>query len=243
MKRLIVAALAVSASACFDLSRADELAPGTVRGRGVFGGDAVDVTAAVTGAVPVRADGGSFVVAGLPVGDFALRLSDDIDDDGRVDRGAALRFNLPERNDGAPAGVDLGDVALEGAVSVSGSVIDEDGLGLAGAFVVVARLDVDGSAEISAPVVSGAFTLLAVPGTVSIVVLAPGNRQSNVVEVDLSGDVSDLAFAVRAAPPARVTGNLAPAAAGVSVVAVPVGGLTWSRPWPSAPSARARCAH
>lgn len=222
----LVAVVAVTVAAvaggpgCFVLDRADLLLPGTVRGAPTFGGATVDATAAVTGAQPVRSKDGRFVVVGLPVGQFGLRVTDDANADGTVDRGAALRFAMPESSDGSVAGVDLGEVPLLGAVHLSGTVVDGDGAGLTDAVVVVARLGVDATAEVIQSVAGGTFDVLAVPGELAIFVTAPGGRQSAVFEDTVEADIDDLAFTVVAAPAARVSGSIVPANPAVSVVAV-----------------------
>ena len=229
----VVAMVCVSTAllpACYVLDRAAALTPGTVRGEARFsneGRDNVGVVLANSRLQRTTEGGGSFLIGDLPGGSHALRLQEDDDNDGLIDRGAAVGFVVTdtvavidnERVD-VVTGVDLGPVNMRGTVTVSGTITDDDGGGLDGLVVLVSRFELDHTAEILVPLVdddgdgSVSFSLRGVvPGNIEVQAIAVGGRASDARAVVL-GDDSDetgVALDVRAVDAVSVNTNVNPA--------------------------------
>jgi hypothetical protein len=104
---LLMSALAVAAPACFLLERSSELEDGVVGGRAVrvIGDErspAAFSRAQLVGApTPRTADrDGAFRIPGVPGGRFDLRITDDVDGDGWINRAQIVSGRMPSREDG-----------------------------------------------------------------------------------------------------------------------------------------------
>lgn len=234
---LVIASLfTVVTTGCFVLERAAALTAGTVRGEARFGGEGRDGVVVELGnsrfSRRTASDGG-FLIDGLDAGRHALRFSDDDDDDGIVDRGAAVDFFAPALADGV-AGVDLGPVDLRGTVTVSGTIRDDDGGGLDDVVVVVTRFALDQRAEVIAAVSADddapddgvvSFSLRGVvPGAIEVQAFGRNGRASNVDAFVLGDDADrdDVELGLVAAPAASVIGRVTPSAPTTTMVVVPV---------------------
>ena len=156
--RLLVAlALVALPMGCgFRFERGLDLEPGDVAGRALrkdAGGAAPFSRVEVLGTGRVRRAGsdGAFVVAGMPAGAWAFRITEDVDGDGWADRAAFRTARVTTTtSDGAErrSWVLLGDVPLEGTARVLGTVERADGAPLApGARVFAVRHSEDLSPE------------------------------------------------------------------------------------------------
>ena len=218
---VVVACAVVALPSCFLLDRAASLTPGSVRGSARFSGEARDDVAVVlsnSGFSQRSAGGGAFLIDGLSGGNHGLRLQEDDDNDGVVDRGAAVSFVLGEFNGGFD-GVDLGPVAMRGTVTVSGTIVDEDGGGLDGLVVLVSRFSLDHTAEVTVPLTdddgdgSVTFSLRGVvPGEIEVQAIARGGRASDATAITLTDDANadDVALAVRGVPAVAVNTTVTP---------------------------------
>ena len=140
MRRIVVAGLlfpaALSASCWFTLARDQEPKPGEVSGRAirsdVKNAPAPFARVSAPGTPIVRRTGkdGSFRITGLPKGTFLMRVADDADGDGFPERtGLAAAFVDTAQAATTPGAgfVLLGDVPLEGPMTVQGSVFVQHG--------------------------------------------------------------------------------------------------------------------
>jgi hypothetical protein len=150
--RLTLAALVVASSGClFDFNRGLDLQPGDIAGRVVREDGAAAAYARVaiggTGAVHRTNADGEFVISGLSAGGWSLRITDDSNGDGLIERAAFREVALTVQRhadglfgDGEPklTFVSLGDVQLAGVVEVNGTVEvpDYDGDDVAEVFVL-----------------------------------------------------------------------------------------------------------
>ena len=107
-------------SCAFDFDRSPAAASEALSGRAVIDGQAAPhAFVSVLGTLrSVRADAeGRFSLSNLPAGDTVLRVHSDDNDDGWPERVSHRRASVQ-----ANAGVDLGDIELEGVVSARGEV-------------------------------------------------------------------------------------------------------------------------
>ena len=244
-----------STTGCFfTLDRDDDLAPGEVRGRAVVSGDPIAFARSnlVGDAVILSTTSeGKFLHKNVSAGSHTLRILQDDDNDSWPERAALVSFNLVEVahaeglfGTGTPrlSSINLGDVTLEGTVSLRGVVVDAEGAPAPGAKVIVARsistVDLNGrplltSGSVEAQVATddeGRFELAAIiPGTFSVVAMRTtedGLRVSETKELTTNGATAltllgeDALQLSAAAPAAReVVAKLSPPpAAGVNVI-------------------------
>ncbi len=206
-----------SSLACWQLDR--QLVPGRIEGRAVddTGAAVPFVRVSVDGAAAVVGQGdaeGHFVVAGLGVGVWLLRLADDGDGDGIGDRRAVRAVSLPAALDGRPAGALLGDVVVSDTVAVVGVVVDEAGAPLPGATVVAWRRSADTPGDIESNAVTdvdGAFALRA---------LAAGALQVFAIDADRAS----AAVGVPAPATSPETSTATSTATALTVTAAPIDG-------------------
>ncbi len=155
-----VAAAALSGACSFKLDRLDGVSPGDIAGTSIE--DDTGDAAAFARVEPMGASkvfralqSGAFVVNGLPAGAFVLKMSEDTDGDGFLERGAYRAVSL--RNITNPDGnkelssVLLGTVRLQGTADVTGRVLrDDTGAPLAGAQVIAYRRADDLAGDVTA---------------------------------------------------------------------------------------------
>src|SRR5689334_4971829 len=122
----VLVAIVVASSACnYEFGRDIELKPGDISGRAVRVDDdgkpapAAQVVSLGNGVGRRTSADGRFVIRGLPAGTFSLRLFDDANRDGWPERTGAAAA-IVEKGVTALSFVDLGDVSLQGSMSIDG---------------------------------------------------------------------------------------------------------------------------
>ena len=168
-------------SACFDLTRLDRVAPGSITGRTVDEeGAAVTARVELDSQVRVVRSGadGAFVLANLSPGAHALRFTADDDGDGRAERGAVRVARIAGGRGEVTGSVLFGDIVLAGTARLTGTV-SFDGAPAFDAFVVVERTlaDIDGGADDGRHLAIDGRTAVDGGGAFSLGGLVPGKAR------------------------------------------------------------------
>lgn len=201
---------ALTTTGCFyTLDRNQDAPPGSITGRAVDAdGNPIPFAkvALVGNGITLRAnDVGVFRTAALRAGSWTLRVTEDVDSDGLIDRGAVVQTTITEQvhpgeADPRLVSVALGDVRLLGVGQVAGTV-ELDGTLERGARVVVERVVGEGQAaaavgvEASVTAEDGTFVVRhLLPGTVRLAATSTIDgadfvSPARTVEVDSAADV------------------------------------------------------